>query len=574
MAALETARNNPDNTEQLRNTYRNIVEKLGQQKKLTPKDAEACLQWLSGSQESHDPKALELRIQHLESGQADKSIQEQFVQYKKELEDRVKKGIVREESAEERLEWFSKLSYEERREILRTKDGKKDDLFSQEREKAVNEFMELLNYFDNFLPLYRRFRNKHLKDRKKMVDELKGKKELLESGVLPTIVRNQLKLQCRDISLSNCKKIVTEAQKKHAELKARFGKLPEPIQREIKNEFKTLLLDGRAKFLTDTEKKIGQYISEYCAKIKGKQMPNEDGFTLFSNVPETVKGSSAAKYVEWFSVKLTLPEMKNYLENSDLDSQKRVDKVTQMSRILKLMSGKDKRRALQEFNKADLDGREQIIAHYQGGGALAAGAAPEKKNWLQRMIRNIATSSESNAAKQKIEAFAVGSEIAERRRRFQLAHHDRQDINVKAATRGQGETLERTAYVEKAVHSDHLRDKETGGVKVKFDTLETYTGDRYALKRALKRDVDNPNAKLAEGFRLVTHQGNTVTDAREFQRGEIRRQLETVEDVIETALEASSKTDGVVINELEIKDALQKTDWRAIGKEVIRKSAE
>lgn len=560
---------------QLRDEYRQIVDKKAQEKSLLPKDREACLKWLEQDSESRDPQALKMRIDHLKSSGVDQKIKDQRDQYLKELEPRAKSGLIREETMQERLDWFlNKLSFQEREEILKTKDGKKDDLFNKDRVEVFNQFKDLYKYF-SYLPLHKKFAGLELDDRKKMVAELKAKKGLLTGGVLPTIVREKLKAECADSDLDTCKKLVAEAQMKHNAQKERFRKLPRPVQKEYMEKFKDLLLPARQSLLADIEQKIGRYSEQYRAQIKEKQRPDSDGLTLFSNVPEDVPASSSKRYMDWFSRELNIKEMGDAVSNSDLNNPERKQRCEEMKAILKTLPPKDKSSAISEFNKADLERRREIIARYPNveKGASSAPASAEKKGFIQRMIRRIAGSSNHADIEQKIEAFGIGNEIAERRKRYQISHGDRENLNAKAAERGQTETVKRTQKLENAIHSEHLKEKETGGVKIRMDTLETYQGERHALRRALKVDLDNPNAQLAGDIHLKTRTGDVINDAREYQRGELKRQLTTVEQSMENAVAAEAALQGETIDKKAIQEELKKTDWKNLAKETIRRAA-
>ncbi len=132
--------------------------------------------------------------------------------------------------------------------------------------------------------------------------------------------------------------------------------------------------------------------------------------------------------------------------------------------------------------------------------------------------------------------------------------------------------LKRTSALDSAVHSEHLREHE-GGLKIKMDTMETYGAERSEVKRVLKRDVDNQNAQLAGDLTLRTRTGEEVRDAREYQRGELQRELTRVREAISPLLIQEASAEGIGATEKDIKEELQKTDWKALAKEVIRKAA-
>lgn len=567
-ASRENYEQKPEtNAINLREEYRKIVEQRAQEKSLLPKDKDACLKWLEQDSEGRDPQALKMRIDHLKSSSMEQKIKEQRDLYLKELEPRAKSGIIREETMQERLDWFlNELSFLEREEILKTKDSKKDDLFSEERVKVFNDFKKVFKYFA-YLPLYKKFVGLELTDRKNLVAQLQVKEALLKSVVLPTIVREELKQKCVEASVDTCKKLVEEVEGKHTQLKDRFHRLPGPVQKEYLKKFKEALLPKRQSLLVEIEGKIRSYREKYSRKIKEKQTPGADGLTLFSKVSENVPGSSAYRYMhEWFLSKLTLKKMAEAIDvDPDLDNPERAKLCNDMGKILKTLPPKDKAGAIEKFNRANRAGRRSLIAQHSGAHPETAGIFQKAKEWLTGTIKNIMFSSKHTKVEETREAYAIGEVVAEQRRRYQIANHDHADAKP-------SEMVKKTEEFEKAVHSEYLHGPD-GKVEINLTRLKTYKTDRKGVLRALKPTVYDPNAQLADTFRLRRRSQELVRgdvtegyrDELEWARGELR---ESVGNVLET--EALGQ--GLSIDKKEMQEVLEQTDWKTLGKEVIRKT--
>lgn len=558
------------NLETMRREYAECASKLPE------KDKKACLEWLHGNPESSDPKKLATNLEYLKKSAND---QEKHIDaYQKALSERVKKGVVRKETERERLEWFKNLSFVDKAKIVTSRDAKLDDLFDPEREKNLKEFKDLWEHFGNFLPLHKKFMGQEFDDRKKTVAELREKCAVLDSKILPTIVKDELRREGAKIGAAEFKSQIARAEKTHAAQKERFGKLPAAVQEEIKKEFKDELLPGREKMLAEVEAKIADYKNRYAAGISKMTQPNSRGLTFFSP-------KSAAKYNDWFAKDLSLTEMKNIAQHDpDLANPKRAAFVEKMGWHLEDMPKSGRKAALTEFNNADLEGRETIIAKYEGTGltgktAHGDAAEPKKQNLISKLIHKLTFSSGHGNIKKTAETFAIASEMALRRKRYQITQNTKDEKlaqpteshEQQTEQKNLHQTAERTEKIQESMKSERLHDTE-GHAKLKLNVLETETGDRERLKRALKSDVDNTNAKLGGDLKLVRKTGEVVTDAREYERGEVRNELGRVLEAVTPELEKELASEGKTMEEKDIKEAAKKADWDKMAKEIIRRS--
>lgn len=580
MVAEAAKENNQDpaaQVEKYRTEYRSLVE---QNKSLTDEDKKVCLAWLETDPGSRDLKALKDRIDHFKQGGTggalNEAVVEKTVQYRQIMDKLKQEGAIRGETIKDRIAWFEKLSFKEKAEILNTLDHKRDDAFDPKRKATHDAFKKLVSYFGN-VPAYREFLGKEQKDREKMLAEFTEKKKAVSSGVLPSIVRGKLRIECGKVDVDACKKMMSEAQQKHAELKARYLKLPPLVQEEHKKELKEKQLPEREAFIGKLEQEIATLTSQYRGKIRSMQQPNAHGLTLFSNVPENVPGSSASTYMNHFEQKLTLKGMRDFVDHDDLDNPRRGELVTTMgTEILPRMKPTEQNKAIADFNRADLDGsqgkegREQMVPKLRA--ITGAASSTESKGWIQKAIGRLLRSSKHSEIDKKFQTWSVVNEVAERRKRFKLVKHEREDLTQKAAEHGQDETLRRTFAFEAATRLETLR-KEDGGVKVKLDPLETHQDARESWRRVLKQDVDDPNAKLAGDVELRTKSGDLVVDERQYQKGELQRELEEVKKDLMPVLEAEAVTEGVAFDAQTAQQVLEDEDWQTHGKEEIRKGA-
>ncbi|MEK9132679.1 MAG: hypothetical protein AAB606_03175 [Patescibacteria group bacterium] len=508
-----------DKPEALRKTYLDLVKNS----KLNAAEKEACNKWLNEEQESHEPAKLKERISFLP--RAEESSQKLVSQYEKKIEDAVKKELFSTDTSKKTayVDWFKKLSFADKMKHL-----EKSDLDKPERKAVLEAFKKL-----------------------------------------PAAVRDEHRDEFFKGGLEERQKLVAEAAEKHETLKAAFLKLPKEVQEQNKTKFKESKLADREKLL----RKLGVENASNLNKKGGVQEDVENkrlGGDFDAKMARMVRDNlfsplSVPKYQQWFAG-LTLDAKKQALQKSDLDNPKRVQVRDQ---FLALPQEVSKMHDL-KFRNADLEKRTEILASAKLEKPTQVDA--KKQSWFKGFLKRVLSSSSREGVSNKMESFSIASEVAERRRRFRISQSTSgEKRDETAAKEGLGETLQQSRRVETAAKSEQMYDKD-GKLRLKLDVLETKQEDRHQLRLALKPDVQKQDAMLAGNISLQTKTGDRVTDEREYQQGELKRELAEVEAALTPIIGEAANTDGVSLTQQQIQQLLEKEDWRAHAKENIQRA--
>lgn len=559
----ENATDNSQKVEDLQGKCLALAEDLNAKTK-TPENAAKCNKFLKDwlrTTEGKDPVELKKFLKsYPESVESDRRLVEDF---DKKVDEAIRKGLLLAKSGPEYKNWIREQKTEDKRKFLG-----KSDLDDINRTKVVVEFDEFNKLFKS-PDLKKRFDKEDLQKRQKTVAELKEKKKVIESGILPSFIRAKLFEKSATMNVDEAKKMHGEALKTHDTLKTRFIKLPPTVQMDETERFKKMEFKDRQKWLDGAEAKINGNVNQYRAKILKMQKPDANGLTLFSSTPEQTPGSSAKSYMDWFRNKLTLKGMDDALTKSDLEDPRRKQNCDEMAKQLKKTPKAKQAQTIGEFNASDLSRRIELIETHKTNSA-ESGIDDTKKNWLERTFVKIFTSREHEKAANDIETISAAMEIAKRRERYQQAHGVQPDMQKDAAKRGLTETMKKSNSVIGAVHSEKLHEKD-GGLKVKIDTMETERGGRTELLGALSHDVDKTDATLAGNISLERRDGTVVNDAKAYRHDVLPQELKPIQEETAKILTDEAANSNVEITEQQIRGELKKTAfWEEMAKKAIR----
>lgn len=523
---LETQYRESKDFEHLQTQYRELV---GRSFILSEKDKAAMLDFLQ-TEEGKNPDALKTRIEHFP--QAEKSVEKLNQEYNEQLKKEKETGRIAEKSIEAYEKWFKGLSIKEKTEFVKSKST---DLHNPKRQKLLDAF--------------------------------NGKAQL-DGVFIPAAVRNEFRDKFFSGDLEEREALLKQIAAKHKSLKERFLKLPKEVQQRFRNQFKELGLADREKLLkTIAEKKgNGEPSPEKreAEKVESQRLERDFGAKMKKMVAENlISPLSVSAYQKWFSG-LRLDEKRQALQHCDLDNpeRKRV-----RDEFYKFPPETQKKYDLR-FRNADLNKRKLILDSIK----QSEKPSEQKSSWIRNFLRRFTLSSGRSDIKEKIETFAITNEIAERRHRFRLTHHTREESTQKAEKSGLDKTAKDSRRLAQATELSALQ-KAKGGIKVKLDTFEHHAEARHKWKRMLKPNIDDKNAKLSADITLRTKAGDEVIDERAFQRGELQRELDAVKKTITPMLHSEAASLGIKIDNKQIQEELQKAQWEKYGKEVIKKAA-
>lgn len=529
---LEQQSGESQNSEKLQAQYRNLVEKSSI---LNEKDQKAMLDFLQTA-EGKNPDTLKMMLEHFP--EAEKSAEKINKEYKTQIEKEIAEGRFAKKSAEDYTKWFKELSFKEKTDAIK---NKSTDLHDPKRQKLLDAF--------------------------------NGKTEF-GGAFIPAAVRNEFRDQFFNGDIEEREALLKQIAAQHKKLKERFLALPKEAQAKYHEKFKELGLAEREKLLKKIAAEKGKKTPEQIGseKLELQRMDN-DFCTETKKMAEDnlLAPKSKLEYDQWFKA-LPLEQKRSMATRSELHTKMR-ERVNTRNSFYKLIKDSPVARTRYElkFRNADLDERKEIldkITHPEKEQAQTGGV----KNWLTGVLKRIFGSRSHSDITKKMETFAVTNELAERRRRFRLTHHTREENAQKADEKGMEQTSEQSQKIQGAAGIREMQD-EKGGMKVKLDVLESHTDERYKLKRALKPQIDDPNAKLSANITLRKRDGEEVIDERAYQRGEIAHELGSIQQSLKPIIEQTARAQGITLDEKQIDEELKNANWKEHGKDVIRKAA-
>lgn len=566
---LDLAKQSGD-VKKLKDHYKNLVENS----KLNYEDKKACIEGLDSDERNNTIEGVTNLLKWLpESEKASEKNDTDFEKKLKKLSSPGADGItvIAPKSEKAYMDWFKSLSFADR-----VKYKEKSDLDDPRRK-------ELCKVFGGKAPV------------KIGIDRV----ELAQDGErLPRVVREELLDKFNNADLQEREKLLCDAIKKHTELKAIFLALPTKLQEKYKNEFKISNFEEREKLLqkikreTETNPQKKETAKEISKKESAESKSLERSFeskmagkvreNLFS--PGSINGEKGKQgYSQWFAG-LSLAEKREKLQKSDLDDPERVLVRDAFYSLAAAKNPEKDPRYNMEFRNADLDKRKEILNKLAPNWKeLATDGkwhaqkqmdSPQKKGLLQRIIKRIVGSTQNSKVEESMESFAIGSEIARRRARYQIAHNDRSNTTEHAQKKGLKKAVERTQELqETATKSEYLSEKTDNNLRLKMDTLESRKDDRRNLKKILKPELDNKDIQLAGGINLRTRSGDLIKDAREYQKTELHKEQLRVQEAIAPILSLEARRAGLTLDKKETDEALSQAQWDEMGKDIIRKSA-
>lgn len=510
--------------ENLQTQYRELV---GKSAVLSEKDKASMLDFLS-SDEGRNPNVLKQRIEHFP--QAEKSVEKLNQEYNEQLKKEKEAGRIAEKSIEAYEKWFKELPIKEKTEFVKSKST---DLHDPKRQKLLDVF--------------------------------NGKTEF--NGIfIPAAVRDEFRDKFFNGDLEEREALLKQISARHKTLKERFLSLPKEVQQRYRDKFKELGLADREKLLKTIAAKAREASPEKqeAEKVESQRLERDFDAKMKQMVSENkFSPLSVPAYQKWFKG-LTLDEKRRALKHSDLDNPQR---VRVRDEFYKLPPETQKKYDLR-FRNADLNKRKSILDSIK----QSEKPSEQKSSWIRNFLRRLTLSSGRPDIKEKIETYAITNEIAERRHRFRLTHHTREESAQKAEKSGLNETAKDSRRLAQATELSALQE-EKGGIKVKLDTFEHHAEARHKWKRMLKPNIDDKDAKLSADITLRTKAGDEVIDERAFQRGELQRELDSVRKIIKPMLHSEAASLGIKIDDKQIQEELKKAQWEKYGKEVIKKAA-
>lgn len=236
---------------------------------------------------------------------------DQYVKkYEKRIEDKIKAGLFSRRSKAAYLGWFNNLSLEDKQNFLLN-----SDLEKPERAIALATFRRL-----------------------------------------PRVIREELKFKFVGADLEERQKIVGDAMAVHEKLKAKFLKLPEKKQKNMRERFKASNFNQRERLL----KSIGINIEdEDTVQENSTEQKNIHAFhnkMIRLTKDNLLSPLSMRAYREWFE-NLSPIKKEEALRSSDLDNPERQEI---RDKFLSLPEEVQKPYEL-KFRNADLDGRKVIL---------------------------------------------------------------------------------------------------------------------------------------------------------------------------------------------------------------------
>ncbi|MBI4995014.1 hypothetical protein HZC21_05245 [Candidatus Peregrinibacteria bacterium] len=512
------------NLEELRTQYRNLVEKSAI---LNEKDKKAMMDFLN-SEEGKNPDTLKKMIEHF--SEAEKSADKINKEYNAQIQKEIAEGRFAKKSAEAYEKWFKDLSFKEKAEAIK---AKSTDLHDPKRQKLLDAFNGKTEFFGVFIPAK---------------------------------VRNEFREKFFNSDLEEREALLKQIAAQHKKLKENFLALPKEVQERYREKFKELGLADREKLLKSISAKKNEPSPEkvQAGKIESQRLEREFDAKINRMVQENLFSPlSVTVYQKWFKG-LGLDDRRRALKHSDLDNPERVRVRDEFYRLPPETQKKYDLR----FRNANLDKRKTLLNTVK-----QEESQPEQKtSWIRNFLRRLLLSSGRSDIKEKVETYAITNEIAERRHRFRLNSHTREESAQKAQAKGLAETAEQSRKLSEATELSTLQEAE-GGIKVKLDTFEHHAEARHKWKRMLKPKIDDPNAKLSADITLRTKSGDEVIDERAYQRGELQRELDAVKKTVKPIITAEAAIHGIHIDDKQIQEELKKTKWDKYGKEVIKKAA-
>lgn len=517
------------NSEELQSQYRNLVEKSSV---LNEKEKQVMLDSLQTA-EGKNPDTIKMMLGHFP--EAEKSADKINKEYNTQIAKEIAEGRFAKKSAEAYEKWFKELSFKEKAEVIK---AKSTDLHDPKRQKLLDAF--------------------------------NGKTEF-GSVFIPAAVRDEFREKFFNGDLEEREALLKLIAAQHKKLKERFTALPKEVQEKYREKFKGLGLADREKLLRSIAEKKGEKSTEQkgAEKIESERLYNDFCAETKKMVEDnTLAPKSKIQYDEWFKA-LPLAQKRSMATRSEIHSKMKERIKTRDDFYTAIKKSPDMRAKYElKFRNADLDERKKILGTIQQNESQT----PQKTSWLKNFIRRLTFSSGHGDIKEKIETFAITNEIAERRHRFRLAHHTREESAQKAEDRGMDETAKDSRKLAQATELSSLKDAE-GGMKVKLDTLEHHAEARHKWKRMLKPNIDDKDAKLSADITLRTKAGDEVIDERAFQRGELQRELDSVKKAVAPVIDLEAHHAGINVTQKQIEEELKKADWERHGKETIKKAA-
>ncbi len=517
------------NSEELQSQYRNLVERSSV---LSEKDKGVMLDFLN-SNEGKNPDTLKTMIEHFP--EAEKSADKINKEYNSQIQKEIAEGRFAKKSAEAYEKWFKDLSFKEKAEVIKAKSTALHD-----------------------------------PKRQKLLDAFNGK---VESGgvFIPSAVRNEFREKFFNGDLEERTVLLNQIAAQHGKLKERFTALPKEVQEKYREKFKGLGLADREKLLGLIASKKGEKSTEQKGgeKIESERLDNDFCAETKKMVADnTLAPKSKAQHDDWFK-SLPLAQKRLMATRSEIHSKMKERVKTRDDFYEAIKKSPDMRVKYElKFRNADLDERKKILGAMQQNESQT----PQKTSWLKNFIRRLTLSSGNRDIKEKIETYAITNEIAERRHRFRLTHHTREESAQKAEDRGMDETAKDSRKLAQATELESLKEAE-GGMKIKLDTLEHHAEARHKWKRMLKPNIDDKDAKLSADITLRTKAGDEVIDERAFQRGELQRELDSVKKAAAPIIDLEARHAGINVTQKQIEEELEKADWERHGKETIKKAA-
>jgi hypothetical protein len=527
LSTPESADNNQKkiaDTEAALQKYKDAIAKS----RIPDADKKQCLAMLDTKPASqHDPKLLEANLKYLP--EAERKAEEQRKTYEQALDKAISEGLFSKDPQvkKEYLKWLNSRPFDE-------------------REKIINQ------------PLYK------LDDRKKAAGEWER---------IPEAERKIHQAEWDKLGVEERLIKVTALKRRHETLKAEFLKLPAELQKKYKEQFKNKKLDDREALLSAIAKEVKptKTSNKEIAEVKESTKLDKDFEVKTEKMvrDNLLAPDSKLKHDNWFK-SLPLVRKRYMINNSDLDTRmkERKDTLKAFNKTPPEVRAKHDLR----FRNADLDRRQAMLLELSGEDDQSKESSKKKEGFIRGMLKKLIFSRSHEDITKKVETFAVTDEIAERRKRFRLSHNTREESAAKADKKGLDTTAEESQKLAGATKREDMHEAD-GGIKVKLDVLESHADARHEWKRTLKPHMGDVNAKLASNITLRTKAGDEVIDERAYQRGELAREVSSIQDSMNPIIEEAARAAGLNIDETEISDVLKKEDWKEHGKEVIKRSA-
>jgi hypothetical protein len=302
--------------------------------------------------------------------------------------------------------------------------------------------------------------------------------------------------------------------------------LPGPIKSEAHQKLLDMPIEKAQRELAkiETERKdLAEAYRDEIIKVQRENQHKEPlmkagmqaGLSFFSTEAEGQSGSSAQRYTKWFENELTLGHMRKMVKGSDhnpANNPKRRLLVNVFAEILTELPEDKREAARQEFNKAEITGRQMIIGRYGGTARLekqkatAEAANAEKteadkelsnESFVEKTASDIILSNEHRDVQIESETAAVVGEAVKRRKRAEhLLKGEKTAGGLMEEMREQEGLLHQQQIIEESTSDTVTRD-EDGAVSLSLVELRNQDAVRQSLLERQQIGLGEANTRDA-----------------------------------------------------------------------------